>query len=346
MTLLAAALLLLQPAGPAAGNARASAWAGAWKSAIPEAHATFEITDVGAGGFALDWDENVGHQSARVRGRAAWREVDRARFETPECALTLTRRGSRLEAAFDDRSCFNWVQYKALPFVRADVPVYQRTSFDCSKASGAIEQLICADRGLATADRRLAETYRIRTSNNGPHADALRAAQRDWMARRDADCAPSAGQRACLFRAYGRRQLELRAWPGVPFEGDRVNVAVVSRTIGGKGALGESGVRELIAGLVGGTPDEMALTTTVEPGGIWLSGCDIPDRSQGYDPLGMNCGRQHYIAFREDGTIWAAWADGQGVKVVPERKPGQDLPASLERFIEDNGLPDDSLPDR
>ncbi len=111
----------------------------------------------------------------------------------------------------------------------------------------------------------------------------------------------------------------------------------------GSGALGDIASHSLDLGryLVGGIPDELDLVLHDEPGGIWLAGCDQPDRSRGFDPLGMNCGRQHYLAVREDGAIWAAWADAEGVAIVPAPREGQTLPPSLVDFQENHGPPDD-----
>ena len=84
----------------------------------------------------------------------------------------------------------------------------------------------------------------------------------------------------------------------------------------------------------------MDLAPRAEPAGIAFSGCDEPDGSRGCDPRGRNCGRTHYIAFLRNGETWAAWADADGVKIVPAPKPGRKLPASLEAFREDP-FPDD-----
>jgi uncharacterized protein YecT (DUF1311 family) len=337
--ILAMALAVQAAGGPApAPAAKPADWAGDWKSADPEAYPTLEITDVDATGFALAWDENVGFQGARATGRAAWSGRDGARFEQDGCALVLARRGARIDAEVGD-GCFNWGQHARLTFVRVEVPVHQRTSFDCARAAGAVEAAVCADRDLASADRRLAAAYRAALARAG--SEALRAGQREWIAGRERGCAADEKRRACLLRAYGRRTLELRAWPEAAFAGERPNVRVLRRVLARKGALADSGVRELAAGLVGGIPDEMDLALHDEPGGIWLAGCDQPDRSRGFDPLGMSCGRQHYLAFREDGAIWAAWADAEGVAIVPAPREGQTLPPSLVDFQENHGPPDD-----
>ena len=147
---------------------------------------------------------------------------------------------------------------------------------------------------------------------------------------------------SCLLRAYGRRLLELRAWPEAPFgPGDRPDVAVLTRVLVTKGdAIARTGLAELAAGLVGGIPNEMDLEPRAEPAGIACSGCDEPDPARGWDPRGRDCGRTHYIAFLRNGETWAAWADADSVTIAPTPKTRQKLPVSLEEFREDP-FPDD-----
>lgn len=335
MTPLFLALLLQAPAAPLVD---AKAWAGSWKSDDAEVYVTVDIAEVGPDGLTIAWDENVGLNSTREQGRAAWSVPGReARFDSERCALTLKRAsGDRLEALVDEDSCFTWASYDRLTFVRADAVVHARTSFDCAKASSAVEKALCADRDLASADRRLAAAYKATVKRAGAAKDALVASQREWVARRDRDCGAPAQPSGCLMAAYGRRLLALRAWPKAPFDGSgRPDVDVLATVLADDKTRDESGVRELTAGLVGGIPDEMTLALHRDREGIWLSGCDYSDRSRGYDPLGGVCGRQHYVAFLRNGETWAAWADADGVKIVPEPRRGQKLPPSLVAFRED-----------
>lgn len=351
-TPVAAALLLT--AGTVAGANRGGPgspdlvreWTGAWKAADPEVYATFEITDVGAAGFTLEWDEGVGIQGVKERGQATWTGADRARFASEQCTLDLARGAAgRLEATVAEESCFNWSSRATLTFVRADAPVHQRTSFDCGRAGTRVERAVCADRDLAAADRVLADAYESVRRRAGGRGAAIQAAQRRWVAERDRDCGALTDPHRCILLAYGRRILEVRAWPRAPFDAEgRPNVDVLTEVLQSGGARPVSGIRELTAGYVGGIPDEMSLDLHREPDGIWLSGCDAPDRSRGFDPQGIGCGRQHYVAFLRNGEIWAAWADADGVAIVPPPKAGQRLPASLLDFQENHGPPDDDPP--
>jgi uncharacterized protein YecT (DUF1311 family) len=344
---LAPALVITVAAQAAAVTADPNgAWAGAWKSADPEIYATIEIRDVGATGFVLEWDENVGINGTRVEGAAAWRPGGRGELVSDRCELTLTRTpDDRLLAAMPEGSCFTWSSHTELVFVREDVTVYEKASFDCRKAATPVERAICADRDLAEADRQLSSAYAATAARAGAGRDRLTTSQRGWLARRDRDCGTRSKPDGCLLRAYGRRLLELAAWPDAPFgPGDRPEVAVLTRILvtRSEDVVARSGLAKLAAGLVGGIPAEMDLEPrTDEPAGIAFSGCDEPDPSRGWDPLGRNCGRTHYIAFLRSGETWAAWADADGVTIAPKPNARQKLPASLAAYREDPWPPDE-----
>jgi uncharacterized protein YecT (DUF1311 family) len=77
-------------------------------------------------------------------------------------------------------------------------------SFDCARASTAVEHAICADRALARLDRRVSEAYvagLTRAADEAAKA-AARRAQREWLAMRDKTCAAQAD---CLARVYADR---------------------------------------------------------------------------------------------------------------------------------------------
>ncbi|HUV67569.1 MAG TPA: SH3 domain-containing protein [Sedimentisphaerales bacterium] len=81
-------------------------------------------------------------------------------------------------------------------------------SFDCSKASTRVENLICDKPRLAELDSELAEAYRI-ALRDAPWASAnrrIRAEQKDWIAERNQCGAPR-----CLREVYKQRIDELRA---------------------------------------------------------------------------------------------------------------------------------------
>lgn len=107
-------------------------------------------------------------------------------------------------------------------------------SFDCSKASGTVEELICEDAELAALDRRLSATYQMAVEvvqNLDAGADEalsnLRAFQRGWIKGRD-DCWKADDLRSCVEGTYLDREGALVAeWML------QEPVAIVSYTCGG-----------------------------------------------------------------------------------------------------------------
>jgi uncharacterized protein len=79
------------------------------------------------------------------------------------------------------------------------------TSFDCSKATHAIEKLVCGDDQLAALDVTLAQDFKKAMGQIGS-ADqaALRTAQEKWIEARNA-CAKDAEPKACALTSYKTR---------------------------------------------------------------------------------------------------------------------------------------------
>lgn len=90
----------------------------------------------------------------------------------------------------------------------ADTP-----SFDCAKASGEQEKLVCGDPELAALDRQLADTYQQALAKASDPA-LVRATQRGWVKGRD-DCWKAEDVRACVFEAYVRGIVDLRLQHGM-----------------------------------------------------------------------------------------------------------------------------------
>jgi uncharacterized protein len=60
-------------------------------------------------------------------------------------------------------------------------------SFDCATTRLAVEKAICADPQLGSLDHQIADVYaRLINASTGRSADALRRAQRDFIAERNA----------------------------------------------------------------------------------------------------------------------------------------------------------------
>lgn len=121
----------------------------------------------------------------------------------------------------------------ALPLAvpRAAVPA----SFDCGKATRAVDRFLCANAALRWQDLALSRSYRAaRDARTGPARAALVAEQRDWLGERDRRCvadrsfaelaaasSPLGGQaRACLMTVYLDRRRAL---------GDRIAAPVATR---------------------------------------------------------------------------------------------------------------------
>jgi len=85
-------------------------------------------------------------------------------------------------------------------------------SFDCRKATGAVEKLLCADPDLARLDRAMAGEYR--KALVGPAAGKQRDLQRMWIRSRN-DCAKSSDVRRCVEAAYQHRIAEIQIRAGL-----------------------------------------------------------------------------------------------------------------------------------
>jgi uncharacterized protein len=108
----------------------------------------------------------------------------------------------------------------------------QGPAFDCSKASGEVEQLICKDAALAALDRKLDGVYKAASAKaKDQMVSILRAEQRGWIGGRNecwkaknADTAvyltaswTASSVRECVEAQYRMRTAELQAvWRLVP----------------------------------------------------------------------------------------------------------------------------------
>jgi uncharacterized protein len=104
-----------------------------------------------------------------------------------------------------------------LAFGSAALAADRGPAFDCAKAAGWAEELICEDADLAALDRRLADRYATALEaaesldvGAAAAADELHATQRGWIAGRD-ECWKSDDLRACVEDAYLSREGELVA---------------------------------------------------------------------------------------------------------------------------------------
>jgi uncharacterized protein len=84
----------------------------------------------------------------------------------------------------------------------------QNASFDCKKASTPIEKAICSSDYTAELDRAMDELYRAAVTKAGANRGAAEAAQKQWLAARDARCRAKPDQN-CLEGLYKARIVEL-----------------------------------------------------------------------------------------------------------------------------------------
>ena len=114
----------------------------------------------------------------------------------------------------------------------AGTPVFaQGPSFDCTKAQGEVQTLVCTDAGLAALDRKLDGIYKAAVAKaKGQMRSTLRAEQRGWVKGRD-DCWKAQAQapdfitatwqvsspKECAEAQYKVRMAELQAvWQLLP----------------------------------------------------------------------------------------------------------------------------------
>jgi uncharacterized protein len=84
-------------------------------------------------------------------------------------------------------------------------------SFDCNKAAGPIEEMICGDDALAALDRKLAEVYAAAARKAvNEYPPGLKPEQRGWIKGRN-DCWKSDDPRQCTESSYRWRIAELQA---------------------------------------------------------------------------------------------------------------------------------------
>ncbi len=84
-------------------------------------------------------------------------------------------------------------------------------SFDCARAKGSVETLVCTDEELAKLDREVARLFVL--ARNGlrgaPRLPELIGTQRGWIRARD-DCWRQSDARVCTVESYAMRIQELR----------------------------------------------------------------------------------------------------------------------------------------
>lgn len=107
---------------------------------------------------------------------------------------------------------------------------FYRTSFNCRKASSAVEKEICRSSDLAKADRSMGDLYKtVFSSLPDAQKSNLKNEQRNWLGKRDS-CSKYSAIDACIEKAYEERGEELmKVWqksiPALPI---RKNIPTAS----------------------------------------------------------------------------------------------------------------------
>ena len=127
-----------------------------------------------------------------------------------------------------------------------------RPSYDCAKASTAVEHAICNSVALADQDRRIADLYSSALAG-ARDPSAIRARQRSWIARRDR----CGGAQDCLSRAMADRIAELSGQPA------QATTATASATAPAAPKAGTAA-----APTTETAPTAAATTTTTRPDGL------------------------------------------------------------------------------
>ena len=88
-------------------------------------------------------------------------------------------------------------------------------AFDCGKAGGTVERLVCSDKALAALDRKMASVF-AKAMKNLPLPDkkTQRAMQRGWIKGRN-ECWKAETARACVESEYATRITELQIIGGL-----------------------------------------------------------------------------------------------------------------------------------
>ncbi|WP_426959162.1 lysozyme inhibitor LprI family protein [Muricoccus radiodurans] len=183
----------------------------------------------------------------------------------------------------------------------AAAPAAAQPSFDCRRASGGVEAVICANPALSALDRDLATAY-LRVGGQPGVAEAQRA----WIAQRNRDCARPARETpaACLQRLYGERLAALRpAAPAATVPGEKDALTGNWRPVGGNrtGQLALEPLRD----------------------GRWRVRMRVAVQGQ----PGASCDGDWIAAARPDGAL-AGRAAGEGGDPIVIRPAGSELAVS------------------
>jgi uncharacterized protein len=155
-------------------------------------------------------------------------------------------------------------------------------TFNCAKATGEVEKLICGDSSLIALDRKLDAVYRAAAAKaRGKLVSQLRVEQRGWVKGRN-DCWKANGQqtwitatwtvdtvRACVEAQYRQRAAELQAvWRLLP-----------PRTLAY--ACQGNPANQVVASYYDSDPPTIRLERGDRTATIWRVGTSVPEKYEG-----------------------------------------------------------------
>jgi uncharacterized protein len=129
---------------------------------------------------------------------------------------------------------FSWLSglmavFSATGFV--EVLAQEQPSFDCTRAHTQVEHVLCAggNSGMGWIDQTMADLYKAVIQSLGRQADALRASQRAWLARRDRCTGSEIKVVNCVLESYRTRYAEIAA----PYDVSHLTGRYTDKTING-----------------------------------------------------------------------------------------------------------------
>lgn len=106
---------------------------------------------------------------------------------------------------------FGWLMMMLIGALGCSVAHAQEPSFDCSKARTKVEHILCkySDQDLGWSDKTMSDLYNATLRLPGIDANALRASQRQWLAKRNRCSGTDVKIMNCLLGSYATRFKEI-----------------------------------------------------------------------------------------------------------------------------------------
>ncbi|KAA0699850.1 DUF1311 domain-containing protein [Neorhizobium sp. P12A] len=105
-------------------------------------------------------------------------------------------------------------------------------SFDCKKAEGQVQELVCGDAQLSALDREVTRLFALAQDGKPKASDrkALAASQQNWMKARE-NCASATEMHDCVVAGYLKHIMELRGIYPVARSADKKGISLGPDTV-------------------------------------------------------------------------------------------------------------------